>query len=423
MDHMYTGNILILDLTTGATTERELTDELVGARIGGAALNLSLYEEFKEKDPVIVGAGLLTGSMVPGSSLGVVTARSPISGKVMHSPLVNFLGTELKLAGFPFIVLHGRSERPSYLWLHDEIADLLPAEKVWGQDTWHTVDFIRDEQGEERIQVLSIGRAGENGGTGATAVVDYWSEGDKIGIGKRLGEMNLKALAARGMGELEVQDADRTMDLCMRMMRDARSKLSGARGIGSLLPKEDLKDLSTVKHRDIACSGCPWPCRTFAKYNEPPTVLKEELKEPGVLIVDASGFVALLKRGYGAADSARLLETCSRLGLEPVAASQEVGGTAYEDAKARLEELSSTAFNVPSPPRIEGAVCPGTFSPFAPNGGEAEDIALAYILGICPRYAARVGMDASVLSEMVEATTGLSRGADELLNLANSLIR
>ena len=423
MDLMYTGSILIVDLSQGETSERELSDALVQSRLGGAAINLSLYEEFKDQDPVVIGSGLFTGTMVPGCALGIVTARSPLNGKVMHAPLVNYLGAELKLAGFPFVVLHGRSEAPSYLWLHDEIADLLPAQAIWGQDTWKTVDHIREEQGEERIQVLSIGKAGENRLDQAMAVVDYWSEGDKVGLGKRLGEMSLKAVATRGMGELEVDDPDRTLELCRRAMGAARSRLKGAKGIESLVPGADLGGLASIRYRDIACSGCPWPCRTFVKYNEPPTVLKEELKEPGMLISDVSGFLSLMDKGRSAADAARLLEVCARLGLEPMSAAKQLPVAGFEESKARLESLASTAFDVGGVPSVEGATCAEAFSPFAPNGGEREEIALAYVLGICPRYAAKVGLDIELCKELIEATTGLKKEREDLLGLANSIIR
>ncbi|HUL39181.1 MAG TPA: aldehyde ferredoxin oxidoreductase N-terminal domain-containing protein [Methanomassiliicoccales archaeon] len=421
MDTMYTGSVLVVDLARVEVSERELDDERIGSKLGGAAVNLSLFEEFKERDPVIIGSGLFTGSMVPGCALGVVTARSPLNGMVMHSPLVNYLGAELKLAGFPFVVLHGKSENPCYLWLHDEIADLLPAQSIWGQDTWRAVDYIREEQGEERIQVLAIGRAGENRLDAATAVVDYWSEGDKIGLGRRMGEMNLKAVATRGMGELEVEDPTRALELCRRAMSTARSKLKGAKGIDSLMPNEDFGELASIRHRDIACSGCPWPCRTFVKYNEPPTVLEEQLKEPGVLVVDASGFLSLM-RGRSAVEAARLLETCSRLGLEPIAASGQIAGMSYEEAKSKLDALCTSGFEAARVPPVNGATRPDAFSPFAPNGGTEEDIALAYVLGICPRYVAKVGLDLGLCSELIEATTGLSKGREDLLMLANSII-
>jgi len=423
MEYLCTGNVLVVDLTKGETKELELKDEWVRTGLGGAGVNLMLHEQFQESDPVVIGTGLLTATAVPGSALAVVSARSPITGRIMHSPLVNFAGTELKLAGFDYLVLHGRAPSPVYLWLHDEIADVLPADKIWGKDTWETVDFVRSEQGEDRIQVISIGPAGEGQGTMAQAVVDYWSEGDKVGFGARLGAMNLKAVGTRGMGELEIADPDATYELCLRLMDSAREKVDGKHGIDSLLPDQDLKNLADVRHRDSACSGCPWPCRTFAKYNEPPTVLKVGLKEPGMLIVDASGYVAFLSAGFDAIGAAKLLEKASRLGLEPVTLASRLRGLNLDVAKARADELARSRTDVSGVADVKGCLRPDVFSPFAPNGGKEEDIALAYLLGICPRYAALAGLDANVYSELIATATELEVSGPDLLQMARKLLR
>jgi hypothetical protein len=225
------------------------------------------------------------------------------------------------------------------------------------------------------------------------------------------------------MGELEVDDPSRTLELCRLAMHAARSHLRGAKGIESLVTDADMADLAQIRHRDIACSGCPWPCRTFVKYNEPPTVLKEQLKEPGMLISDVSGFLALRDKGRNSMDAARLLEVCSRIGVEPIAASKLVEGVAFAEAKALLESRASTGFEVTGVPSVPGATSPDTFSPFAPNGGEGEDLALAFVLGICPRYVAKVGLDLGMCLELIAATTSLSMGREELVGLAKSLIR
>ncbi|MBC7108788.1 MAG: hypothetical protein H5T41_08415 [Methanomassiliicoccales archaeon] len=422
MDYMYTGNMIIVDLENREVQERSLDDEIIDRLLGGAAINNTLYREFQDKDPVIIGTGLFTSSMIPCSSMSVMTARSPINGKVMHAPIVNFMGAELKLAGFDFIVIHGRSDEPAYLWLHDEIADIVPAKDIWGKDTWKTVDYIRDEQGEERIQVVSIGQAGENKGTIAQFIVNYWSEGDKVGFGARLGEMQLKAIGTRGMGELEVADTESFFDLCVAAIEDARKRLGGDRGIRSLIPSyASLKNFDEIKHRDSACFGCPWPCRTFVKYNEPASVLKEGVEEPGVLIVDAPGYLAFLNAGFDAIESARLLELASRFGIEPINAATLIHGQKFENAKESLVNIASRKSDASSIISVEGACRSDVFSPFAPNGGDEITIALAYILGICPRYAAKIGIDIERVSEFIKVCADLDMDPSNLKALAKSL--
>lgn len=422
MDCMFPGRALVVDLGSGQIMERELTDDLVAARLGGGALGLALYEEYRDEDPIVVCPGLLTASLAPASSMAVVTCRSPINGRVMHSPIVNSFGSELKLAGFGGLVIFGRSGSPSYLWLRDGMADLLPAEALWGKDTWSTADMIREEQGDGRVQVLSVGPAGEKGGSIGQAVVDYWSEGDKIGLGARMGRAGLKAVACRGLGEMRLADPPRAFELCLRGLRDSRAILGASRGVGPLMPHAYLKGFERLVHRHSACSGCPWPCRSFLKFNEPPGAMGKGVGEPGVLVIDAPGYVSLLRRGFDAEMAARLLERASRLGIEPVAASRIVPAE-YEDALLLLEDIAAKGRDVEALPQVEGCSSPDSFSAFAPNGGEPLEIALAYILGICPRYAAKAGMDLEYYSELVEASAGLRTGPEELEVLASSLIR
>ena len=422
VEYLYAGGVLIVDLEEGEIEQEELSRDLISSRLGGAALNLALFEDLKERDPLVIGTGPLTATMVPGGALAVATLRSPITNSIMHVPLVSSLGVELKLAGFSFIVLHGRSEGPVHLWLHDEIADLLPADEMWGEDTWTTTDRIREEQGDERIQVLSIGPAGERGGSIGQAVVNFWSEGDKVGLGARMGQMRLKALACRGMGQLEVADPERTLDLCITEIRRAKEKLGPSKGIASLMPEADLKNIVAVHHRDSACSGCPWPCRSFSKFNEPPTVLGEGLREPGILLADAPGFVSLLDRGFDAVGASRLMEAATRLGIEPVSASAQLPSD-LSSAIGKLQELASARTGVGGVPWVKGATRPDLFSPFAPNGGEAKDIALAYILGICPRYAARMGMRPDFYVQILEAGAEIETSGEMLASLASSIIR
>ncbi len=104
----YTGNILIADLASGECETEELSQELVEKALGGAAINMELYEQYKDKDPLIIGTGFFTATFFPCSCLAVLTGKSPITGKIGHAPLTWQAGVELKLAGFDFVVILGQ---------------------------------------------------------------------------------------------------------------------------------------------------------------------------------------------------------------------------------------------------------------------------------------------------------------------------
>jgi len=46
-----------------------------------------------------------------------------------------------------------------------------------------------------------------------------------------------------------------------------------------------------------------------------------------------------------------------------------------------------------------------------------------YVLGICPRFAAKVGMDLAVYAEVIAACSGITKSEEELSDLASSITR
>ena len=100
--NMYSGQYLVVDLASGKTEEEYLDEDEMQKYLGGMAYNVALYKKHADGDPVVLGSGLLTGSLVPSASAGVITAKSPITGKVAHAPFTWFTGLEFKLSGFDF---------------------------------------------------------------------------------------------------------------------------------------------------------------------------------------------------------------------------------------------------------------------------------------------------------------------------------
>ena len=90
---------------------------------------------------------------------------------------------ELKYSGFDYIVIKGSSDKPVYLWIHDGIVDIEDAEELWGKDTWAVTDHVRDIMGDNLIQVIGIGQAGEKGSDLAQLCINYWASGDRAGSG------------------------------------------------------------------------------------------------------------------------------------------------------------------------------------------------------------------------------------------------
>src|SRR3990172_4489323 len=86
----YAGKILYVNLTDNIFKEEPLSDELRDRFIAGTGINNRLaYDIIKPKtdplspdNPVIIGAGLFGGTMIPGGSKVMVTTKFPMTNSI-----------------------------------------------------------------------------------------------------------------------------------------------------------------------------------------------------------------------------------------------------------------------------------------------------------------------------------------------------
>lgn len=430
MDYLSSNKILIVDLETGAISEEELDDDLVSNKIGGAGITRSLYETYEDRDPVILGAGLLTGTLFPASALSVISAKSPRTGYLTHSPITLKAGMELKYTGFDYVVILGKSEKPVFLWLHDGIADVQDASELWGKDVWDTTDLIRRTMGDDLIQTLVIGPAGEEGSDLAQVCVNYWANGDCWGFGKVFGAKNLKAVALRGMGLLEISDADDFVDRCFEIFQAIKgSALAGKRGVEDILiamGEGDAREwLAPVTHRHSACYNTPYPTNTFIYLSVDPTTLSEPSEpEPGFMITDIGALLALKRLGLSAADAGLVLKACARRGVDPAAVAEIAGKAGQKDPKGIEQSLASMLglATVSEGAKFSSwAPAQPIFGDFGVSGeGALKDWwvrrqAVAYLFGIHPIFAnMSPELSEEVLLEMANKGAGLELSQEAL---------
>jgi aldehyde:ferredoxin oxidoreductase len=91
-----------------------------------------------------------------------------------------------------------------------EIRDASP---IWGQDNWVTLERIREELGDKRIRVASIGPAGEQLVPFACVQNDLEHFNGRSGMGAVMGSKNLKAIAVRGRKKIELSDPDKVKEI------------------------------------------------------------------------------------------------------------------------------------------------------------------------------------------------------------------
>jgi aldehyde:ferredoxin oxidoreductase len=419
MEYLSTNKIAIVDLANSKVSDQELDEDLVKEKIGGAGITTALYEQYQNEDPIVLGTGLLTGTLAPASALGMITAKSPLTGKVCHAPFTLYAGLELKYSGFDYVVIKGKSPKPVYLWMHDGVADISDAKDVWGKDVWTSTDTIREVMGDQLIQVLTIGKAGESESDFAQVCINYWASGDRWGFGKLFGQKKLKGVALRGMSLLEVSDAEGFVRQCKELLSALKAgAFAGKKGIAELsvaIGEEDIqKWLAPLVHRHESCFNTPFPTNTFVFLDEDPKLLKEsEKEEPGFLVTDIYGLLGFKKLGLSAADACALLRECARYGIDAVAVSElshKAGKKKPDEIKKSFSGLKGSLENIGK----------GTFSPWCPNFGQPAGEwerrqAVAYIFGIHPIFAMMAPeLSEEKLIELANVGTGLGFTSETL---------
>jgi aldehyde:ferredoxin oxidoreductase len=165
----YAGRLLFVDLTSGIVETVPLEESLARAYVGGAGFcSRILFDRIpKGADPLspdnvlMLGVGPLTGTLFPQASRYIVAAKSPITEGWGESHSGGFFGPELKLAGYDGVIVSGRAESPSYLWIEDDSVEICDAGSIWGRTTFDAIDAILEERDEPEAEAVAIGPAGE----------------------------------------------------------------------------------------------------------------------------------------------------------------------------------------------------------------------------------------------------------------------
>jgi len=216
MPHGYNGKILHVNLTSGEISVEEPPESFYRKYMGGSAMGL--YYVLKGTPPgadplgpdnvLALTLGVATGAPISGQSRMTATAKSPLTGAIGDSQCGGFWPAELKFAGFDGIILTGKAPRPVYLWIHNGQVELREAGHLWGKITGDAESALKEELGDDRLQVLQVGPAGERGVRFAAIMNMSNRANGRTGLGAVMGSKNLKAIAVRGTQKPTLADRD-----------------------------------------------------------------------------------------------------------------------------------------------------------------------------------------------------------------------
>jgi aldehyde:ferredoxin oxidoreductase len=218
----YAGKLLRVDLSEKSVKEEPLKLDYMEKFLGGNGIAARiLYDEVAPHvDPLdpenrlIFITGPFTGTKAPCTGKHTVISKSPLTGIFGESIAGGRWGVDLKWSGFDGIVVGGRAEKPVYLWVHEGGCEIRSGGEIWGKSTFETDDIIKEELGEKRVSVCSIGPAGEQGVKFANIINDKGRAAGRCGLGAVMGSKNLKAIAVHGTKKPEVKDEETFEKIC-----------------------------------------------------------------------------------------------------------------------------------------------------------------------------------------------------------------
>jgi aldehyde:ferredoxin oxidoreductase len=216
----YAGKYLEVDLGRKQYAAKELSEELARSFIGGFGLAAyTLYkgvpkgvDPFSPENVVCWWTGPFAGTLSHGCKY-VAGTKSPLTGIIGFGICSGSFGPELKYAGWDGVVVKGKAERPTYLFIDDDYVEFRDAAGVWGKDAWAAEDLIKEELGDERVALSIIGTAGEKLVRFACINTDKYRQVGRCGVGAVVGSKNLKAVAVRGHKGIDVADLDKLVEL------------------------------------------------------------------------------------------------------------------------------------------------------------------------------------------------------------------
>ncbi len=138
----FNNHVARIDLSTGAVTYEPLNEEDVRKYVGARGLGVKyVLDNGPQVDPLspdnllCIMNGPLTGTEVKMSGRLAVVTKSPLTGTVTDSHMGGWTAAKLKWAGFDGLLISGKADGPSYLYVENSEVTIHDASAEWGMET------------------------------------------------------------------------------------------------------------------------------------------------------------------------------------------------------------------------------------------------------------------------------------------------
>lgn len=341
----FTGKLLRINLSTGEIKKEAIAEEVLKKFLGGRGLAAKiLYQELPGKiDPLsaenklVIVPGALLGTPALAANKTLIASKSPLTGMWGDSVFGGGFGIELKQAGYDGVIIEGKSKHPVYLLIDNDKMEIRKGDHLWGLETGLAQEAILKETGQAKV--LTIGPAGENLVKYAAAISELHFVAGRSGMGCVMGAKNLKGIAVRGRGKVNVAHRSELINLTKQIIREIKENpscgtLTRYGTWNNLTPLQNFGILPTknfqhgiieggerleseafnkaILTKRYTCPNCPIFCRPVVEM-ETPFKISGKYGGPQYETVAALGSLLL---NTNPAVIAKAHELCNRYGLD-----------------------------------------------------------------------------------------------------------
>lgn len=295
----YNGKVLRINLSRKSVKEEPLDGLFCRRYLGGSGfIAYYLWKELKKgvdalspQNLLIFAMGPVSGLNLPGAARHCVGGKSPMTGGIAKAEVGGFWAAEFKRAGYDAIIIEGKADKPVYLWIQDGEASIRDASHLWGMETRELEAAVREELGDNRIQLAMIGPGGENMVRYACIMHGCHDAAGRGGLGAVMGSKNLKAVAVRGHHLPKTADPERIKEIRQIQTKPSPFSKYGTGGpelsffeTSGNLPVRNFRDGLFPEVTKInsavmqahpmwvkmdGCYACPVRCKKVVKMGEP----------------------------------------------------------------------------------------------------------------------------------------------------------
>jgi aldehyde:ferredoxin oxidoreductase len=366
--------ILIIDLTRETVHIEPVEDEILGAYLGGKGLATYLLQQ---KNPVgvdplapenhlIFATGQFCQSLIWGGSRYGVYTKSPLTGLYAESYSGGRVPEAIDSCGYDAVLITGRAKSPKVIRVHPGGASILPADHIWGKETYDTEaqvlkEFSLDTPGFRKPGAVVIGPAGEKQVGFALIANDKWRCAGRAGTGAVMGSKHVKGVIFQGDRKREAAHPDALKVYCRAFMKDRADHpaVKAYKGMGTTMMVSLMNSAGAFPskywsqgtcdhwesingetfHRDHdikphACAKCFMACGRMAVIRKGPHKgLK--IEGPEYETIYAFGGLCMVT---DIADIAFLNDLCDRFGLDTITAGNLCGLAIEAEQRGIIQE-------------------------------------------------------------------------------------